>query len=348
MKIYRNKEFSDSLLSTDPKKFFDLHPTISHLFRFRHAALKYRSYGEIFCKRLIDEKVLNPKVKVIVELGGGLGDFAYGFLSWLKLEIANGLKLDYKYIIITENAILQKEQQQKLKAFGNVEFVISNSDTLPFNNNEIKGLFIINQLLQSYESVELTEEEWKNSEDPVILQMKKSKIQRSFPLLINIGVGRLMLEITRILDRESSCVIVESGSMDKVELKNGRITLSFADLLALADRLKLFTLDETLRLIYNHKFTALMDFLEFRKDIRVTNLTDIHALSKGDPLAGWQIYAISLDEVKAKYSSYGKDFDKLGDTLLQNLNGPTINQEGFPDEGLSCKDCSGQIDSCTI
>ena len=91
---------------------FDLiEPTVNHCFRFPHEALGGLDYGSRFCLSTLKPDVV-PLIKArtleVLEVGGGTGSFARGFLQ--QAASLNGTRLNY-HILDLSPALMESQRK---------------------------------------------------------------------------------------------------------------------------------------------------------------------------------------------------------------------------------------------
>ncbi len=318
MKHYSNKEYYENCIA-DPNKQFDLiETTISHLFRFPHPALQGLSYGAAFCKQVLEKGLLTNEHKIIVEIGGGLGDFAHDFLVQLHKEQAQR-----PYIILDISSELQKKQKDTLKDFPNVFFHLANAQELPFQTQEIEGLVISNEVIADFDSVELSPEEWNSSQDPNIKFLHNVVSAPKEKKLINTGTIDFIKDLYRVLAPKSTAIITEHGLWE-----DSRVTLTGRPGSPETSHLEfsinwkhIYLLAESLG--FSCKIEALIDFLPFDKDIEVANLNDSRALNKADPT-----FPVAAIPASLLYQAFGG----LDIRSTAGLRLPKVGAAGFPDD----------------
>ncbi len=318
MKNYSNKEYYEKSIS-DPTRQFDLiETTISHLFRFPHPALQGLSYGAAFCKRTLERKLLTNEHKIIVEVGGGLGNFAHDFLVQLHKEQAQR-----PYVILDISPELQNRQKAILKDFPNVYFHLADAQQLPFQNQEIEGLVVSNEVIADFDSVELSAEEWNSSEEPDIKFFHNAISAPKEKILFNTGAINFVKDLHRVLAPKSTAIITEHGLWEDSRVTlTGRPGSPDTSHLEFSINWKhIYYLAEGLG--FSCEMETLIDFLLFDKEVEVANLNDSRALNKVDPA-----FPIAAIPVSLLYQAFG-DLDLRS---AAGLRLPKVGAEGFPDD----------------
>ncbi|MFY9225181.1 MAG: SAM-dependent methyltransferase [Blastocatellia bacterium] len=318
MKNYSNKEYYKNCVA-DPNRQFDLiETTISHLFRFPHPALQGLSYGAAFCKQVLERELLTNDHKVIIEVGGGLGDFAHDFLTQLYKE-----QVQLPYIVLDISSELQKRQKDTLKDFPNVYFHLADAQQQPFQEQEIQGLVISNEVIADFDSVEFSAEEWSSSQDPDIQFLHNVVSVPKEKTLFNVGSINFIKNLYRILAPKSTAIIIEHGLWEdsrvtltgrptSPETSHFEFSINWSHIYHLAKNLG-----------FSCEIEALIDFLSFDKEVEVANLNDSRALNKVDP--NFPIAAIPASLLYQIFE--GADIRSSAGLRL-----PKVGAEGFPDD----------------
>lgn len=317
MKNYSNKEYYEKSISDTTKQFDLIETTISHLFRFPHPALQGLSYGAAFCKQVLERKLLTNEHKIIVEVGGGLGDFAYDFLVQLNKE-----QIQRPYIILDISPELQKRQKDALRDFPNVYFHLADAQQLPFQNQEVEGLVISNEVIADFDSIELSAEEWNSSQDPDIRFFQKVFSEPKEKILFNTGSINFIKDLYRVLAPKGTAIVTEHGLWEdsritltgrpgSPETSHWEFSINWKHLYHLAESLG-----------FSCQIEALIDFLPFDKEVEVANLNDSRALNTADPT-----FPVAAIPASLLYQAFGLD---VGSTAGLRL--PKVGAEGFPDD----------------
>lgn len=332
--ILDNTGFYDGLSLVETRTLFDdKETTIAHLFRFPHPALLGLSYGAAFCYALIRRGLITNRTTSIIEVGGGLGDLAESFLSYLSFDNSNS---HTQYTIVDISPALQHVQKAKLSSFNNVNFVLATAETLPFIDDQFTNTTIIsNEVIADLKALSLTPVEFLNSTDQSVTLLRDSylAIQGSLPqlthnIIVNSGAIQFIKELNRILKSASSAIITEHGDgrarliecgslANNAQEMHSEVSIDFDHLVLVAQYLGFET--EILHLI---------DFLPISKSMRVANYNDAKAL-QGDKSENWQIEAIPLQKVYEVYTN------KIGSIEAQKL------VQGFLDGGLQFPEIGG-------
>jgi SAM-dependent methyltransferase len=116
--------------------------TISHAFRSPHVFLGGRTYGEALYRAVRRE---GGRVDRVLEIGGGLGDLAAGFLTaWTRERRVAGPE----YTLLDISPRLAAAQRQRLRGFGRrVRFVRRDACALGWPPGSLDGLVICNEVI---------------------------------------------------------------------------------------------------------------------------------------------------------------------------------------------------------
>lgn len=319
MKTYSNVNYYKNLASEGKQQFDFIEPTIAYLFRFPTPALQGLSYGAAFCKEVLERKILTDDHKFIVEVGGGLGDFAYDFLAHLYKE-----KKQRPYLIIDVSSDLQEKQKAVLKDFPNVFFHLADAHSLPFADKELNALVISNEVIADFDAVEFLTEEWNTSKEPDIELLHEHPPPKE-NVLFNSGAIKFIKELDRVLSDSGTAVITEHGLLENARVTvTGRPTSPETSHLEFSINWKhLCTIAQHLGFSYD--LIPLIDFLNFDKQLEVTNFNDARALKQ--LYEDFPIAAIPASEL-AKILNINITDIKAG----SGLRLPQIGGQYFPDD----------------
>lgn len=109
-----NHENYYSNIEDAEEQFEVIETTISYLMREDTGVLKAGKYGSEFAKKTLERIDTLEKYEVL-EVGGGLGDFANSFIEYFKV---NGIKLNYSIVDISPTLI--QEQAKKCKEYSGI------------------------------------------------------------------------------------------------------------------------------------------------------------------------------------------------------------------------------------
>ncbi|MEW6736616.1 MAG: SAM-dependent methyltransferase [Acidobacteriota bacterium] len=318
MYYHSNKDYYAQSSFEANKQFDQIETTIAHLFRFPHPALNGRNYGAAFCYEVIRRGILSNRYERIIEVGGGTGHFAQGFLQELRKSDSQ-----MEYSIIDISPALQQAQQDLLK--DKARFILGDAQALPFGAKEVNGLIICNEVVADLDAVEMTHHEWERSQDPIVEQLRAAFPIEDEKILLNIGAIKFINEAGRVLADGGCAVITEhglegngriaiTGRLDDASRSHTEYSINFNHLRFVAESIG-----------FQAEIIQLIDFLCFDQDMEVANLNDAQGLNGADQ--NWSISAIPATEIAAIYGCTIKDLRQVAGLRL-----PKIGGEGFPDD----------------
>lgn len=317
MKNYSNKNYYKKFNSDADNQFDAIEATIAHLFRYPHPALGELPYGAAFCKQVLERGLLSDQ-DVIVEIGAGLGNFAYDFLVQLYREGYNK-----KYVIVDICEKLQERQKETLREFPNVSFHLADAESLPFE--KISALVVCNEVIADLDSVEMALEEAKFSKDENIKCLLEFVSETEKNVIFNIGAVKLIKDLNRILLPGSNVVITEHGVWEDARLAiTGKIDNSENSHIEFSINWK-YLYNFSKRLGFDSKIMPLIDFLNFDKNCEVVNFNDVRALNIVYP--DLPILAIPATLIEKLLNMSISDIRKSAGLRL-----PKIGEPGFPDD----------------
>lgn len=317
MKNYSNKDYYKTFNSDTDNQFDAIEATIAHLFRYPHPALNELPYGASFCRQVLERKLLSDQ-DVIIEIGAGLGNFAYDFLVQLHRE---GYKKQYIIVDICEK--LQERQKESLREFSNVSFHLADAESLSFE--KISALVISNEVIADLDSVEMTLEEAELSKDENITSLLGFVSKTEKNVIFNTGAVKLIKDLNRILLPGSNIVITEHGVWEDARLAiTGKIDNSENSHIEFSINWKyLYNFSKVLG--FDCEIMPLIDFLNFDKNCEVANFNDIRALNIIYP--DLPILALPVTFIEKLLNMSVSDIRKSTGLKL-----PKIGGQGFPDD----------------
>lgn len=192
-------------------QFEDIETTVSFLFRNENDLLENMKYGQKFIKSVLSHFSITLENKRILEVGGGLGDFAFAILEYVQ---SNGYLNTVEYVISDLSpALLDKQKKKCLKYHLNMNFINSRGENLIFDNDTF-DLVLSNEVIADFLSIKKDTHEYDiNSNDSlikggirVINDYDLSKVDDDY---INVGSIMFLEEIYRILKKGGIAVISE-------------------------------------------------------------------------------------------------------------------------------------------
>ena len=204
--------------SAEDDGHFDLiETTVSHLFREPNETLNGLTYGRVLMRQLRQLGWFNPKPKVILEVGGGLGYLA----RELGKELLPFEKQSIKYLSLDITQPFLKLQVSRAKAGGwNCTGTRANGEALPFGDNSV-DLVIDNENMADMTPVKLTKKELtegkgdteQHQEALDWIRRLRLPIEANPPddVIFNLGPIRFVAELWRVLKPGGHAFLTEFG-----------------------------------------------------------------------------------------------------------------------------------------
>ena len=197
---------------------FDLiETTVSHLFREPTETLNGLTYGQVLMRQLRRLGWFNPKPKVILEVGGGLGylarDLGGALLPFQKQHIT--------YLTLDIARPFLKLQVSRAKAGGwHCAGIHGNGECLPFSDNSV-DLVIDNENMADMTPAKLTKKELAEGKSDSEhhqealdwIRRARLSIGHELPdeVIFNLGPIRFVAELWRILKPGGHAFLTEFG-----------------------------------------------------------------------------------------------------------------------------------------
>ncbi|SPP66680.1 class I SAM-dependent methyltransferase [Nitrospira lenta] len=204
--------------SAEDDGHFDLiETTVSHLFREPNEALNGLTYGRLLMRQLRQLGWFNPKPKVIVEVGGGLGYVA----RELAKELLPFERQSIRYISLDITSPFLKLQTKRAKegGWGGLG-TRANAEALPFTDNSV-DLVIDNENMADMTPVKLTRQELlsntgeteQHQEALDWIRRIRLPIEANPPddVIFNLGPIRFVAELWRVLKPGGHAFLTEFG-----------------------------------------------------------------------------------------------------------------------------------------
>lgn len=199
--IVDNSKYYKEIKSKNEKIQFDeIETTLSYMLRNRNTILNNETYGERFIKSIIEymDKSFNID---ILEVGGGLADFADSVISFMNSENIN---CSYTICDISEN--LLNYQRQRLKAKYNNKLYFYNDSAENLNiKDKLYDVIISNEVIADLRSI--------NIKLPITSDccklINKYNIHNVKGNYINIGAIKFIEKIYPLLKKNGIAVITE-------------------------------------------------------------------------------------------------------------------------------------------
>jgi hypothetical protein len=245
--------------------------TLSHTLRRPHASLGGRSYGDAFYHALAARAGVRT-FRQVLELGGGRGDFARGFLrAWRR---AAARRAGAYTILDLAPALLRS--QRRVTGSGAVRLLQADAQRLPLRTGSFDGLVIANEMIADLDAWEVTRRgngalrvsgrAGARHADAVRDDFDRyglGGLMRHPSTLVPIGVVRMLEELHRVITPSTRVVLTEYFDVEtggRVNQFDGHAECAFSlDLVcALAQRIG-----------FSVRVMALSDFLDLRVTVPV-------------------------------------------------------------------------------
>jgi SAM-dependent methyltransferase/5'-deoxynucleotidase YfbR-like HD superfamily hydrolase len=225
--------------------------TLSHAFRVPHAALSNRTYGGQLARVLVDRDALHDDgtraPMLLVEVGGGTGFFARGFLDGLALRAPRVYNRS-RYVICDLAPALRASQRERTSPHKErVRIVGGDAEALPLRDRSV-DLLIANEMIADLPVLPVRRDELERGEGGVgadLVRRYGIPVDDAPGLFhVNSGAIRLLEEVARVLKPGGAAFLSEFGSYtnypdQSTHLDHPEFSIHFGHLRAVATRLGL-------------------------------------------------------------------------------------------------------------
>jgi SAM-dependent methyltransferase len=209
-------------------RFDDDETTLSHLFREPHAGLGGRTWGAALFEALVREKALGPAGARILEIGGGTGALARGFLEALAARWPERLG-HFSYTILDLSPALRRAQRTALAdAPLPVRFLAGDATTTDLGE-ACWDLVLANEMIGDLGVARLQRDEAPRllaGDDLSDLPADLAAVLRRHPgvlaeenlpdeLFLNVGAFQLVERLARALAPGGSAYLSEFGDLHR-------------------------------------------------------------------------------------------------------------------------------------
>lgn len=303
-----NKEYHKKEIK-DPQKQFDSNEvTVSHFFRYPHPALENRTYAGAFLDALVKKNIFNKNIARVIEIGGGLGYFARGFLEQLKNTHKDRSAINY--VLVDLSPKLTLAQTERNSGSENTDYMIADALEMPLGKST-NTLFICNEVIADFDAVLIDKDTMSSLESPTPAFLRSLECIHKYNIDIedapqkfyfNLGAIEFLEEMNSIMDKGSVLVVVEYGSFEKYPIlrhlkEHDECSINFKHLKTAAEKIG-----------FDVTRFDLKDFLGINMKIKATNLKDKHILKKSGYDVGSYAYT---DEMLKDMGVKKNDMEKL-------------------------------------
>lgn len=266
----------------DPALQFDeVETTLNHLFRHPHRALHGRTYPGQMAHVLIERGLFPAGASQVVEVGGGTGSFARGFLEALAGEHPGHLA-GLRYTVVELSPALAASQRTQLAPFaGLAEVREGDAESLDLPACSV-DLLIANEMIGDLRNALVTQEDLQrdrgglppresSGEALETIRRYGIPVEDAPPRFhLNLGAIRLLEHVASVLRPGGCAVLTEFGEeygypKESEHLDHAEFSIHFGQLLQVARRLKL-----------SPRFEFLMDFLDMDRSLQTLATTRPH------------------------------------------------------------------------
>lgn len=225
--------------------------TLSHAFRVPHVALENRTYGGQLARVLADRDAIQDDgtraPMLLVEIGGGTGFFARGFLDGLALRAPRVYNRS-RYVICDLAPALRASQRERTSPHKErVRIVGGDAEALPLFDKSV-DLLIANEMIADLPVLPVRRDELERGEGGVgadLVRRYEIPVDDAPGLFhVNSGAIRLLEECARVLKPGGAAFLSEFGSYtnypdQSTHLDHPEYSIHFGHLRAVAAKLGL-------------------------------------------------------------------------------------------------------------
>jgi len=308
------------------QQFDEVESTLNHLFRVRHPALHGRDYPGQMLHTLLQRGMLRGPAPLVVEVGGGTGSFAEGFLQALREE-APELVAGLRYRIVELSPTLAAAQRARLARFGDqAEVIDGDAEELALAPGSV-SLLIANEMIGDLRTAQLHADELdppgqtprrSNPEAVALIRKYRMRFEDAPPVFyLNLGAMRLLERISEVLAPDGHAIVTEFGEehaypRESEHLDHAEFSIHFGHLRHVARKLgfvvrfefviDLLDMDRSLQTLattrsYLRNLQALFAQHGLRLEKRVYTRADLQELA-GEALDLDRVEALHFDRIE--------------------------------------------------
>ena len=206
-----NKKYHQAILDAT-LQFEEKETTVSYLLRKKSSLLRHKTYGEQFCDIVLSlySGEINP-IKIL-EIGGGIGDFAYSFNERIFSKTQN-----YNYELLDMSSELSASQKQKCnnKDFiNNMNFSIGDAESYCFGKEKF-DIVILNEVIADFSITPFDKKSGFDAKVDSILDKYEVRDCIIKDTCINTGAILFIEKLSKIIKKEGIVVLVEFTESDE-------------------------------------------------------------------------------------------------------------------------------------
>jgi len=258
----------------DPQLQFDeVETTLNHLFRFPHAALRGQTYPAQMLAKLVERGFAGEAPLRVLEVGGGTGSFAEGFVTALREQhptLAEGLS----YTLLELSPALAANQRRRLEPLG-VRVVQGDIETAELPAGSV-DLLIANEMIGDLRTARVThadlEADETGGDSPrealACIQRHSLPVQDApDPFYLNLGALLLVERLPTLLAPGGVAVLTEFGEehrypVESFHLDHAEFSIHFGHVRHVARAVGL-----------QSEMEFLMDFLDMDRSLKTLATT---------------------------------------------------------------------------